>query len=160
MFNIVDQNHRCVLQSMPQTLFQMENEMIIQVRHCRFILLGMLLSVSVFLFGGCAALVVGGAAGAGTVAYVGGELKAEEEASLNRAWAASQMAMKSLEFAVTSREKDAFSAQLVARGAGDKKIKIKLKSQSDKVTEIRIRVGIFGDESLSLRILDKIRSYY
>jgi len=106
------------------------------------------------------ALLIGGAAGAGTVAYVAGELKSTEEVSLNRAWKATQKAMNDLELAITSREKDAFNGQLIARGAGDRKIKVKLKRQSDTLTEIRIRVGILGDEPLSLHILEKIKKRF
>jgi hypothetical protein len=106
---------------------------------------------------GCAACLIGGAAGGGTVAYVAGELKSIEEVSLDRAWTASKKAVGDLEFAITNMEKDAFYGQLTARGAGNKKIKIKLEKESDTVTEIRIRVGIFGDESMSRQILDKIK---
>ena len=109
---------------------------------------------------GCAALLIGGAAGAGAVAYVGGELKSTEEVAMNRAWEAASKAMDDLEFAVTSKEKDAFLGQLIARGAGDKKIRVKVKKQSDTVTEIRIRVGIFGDESMSRQILDRIKKRF
>jgi hypothetical protein len=114
------------------------------------------------LLSGCppAALLIGGAAGGGAVAFVGGELKSTEEVSLNRAWGAAKKAMDDLEFAITSEEKDAFYGQFTARGAGDKKIKVKLKKQSDTVTEIRIRVGIFGDESLSRQILDTIKKRF
>jgi hypothetical protein len=119
------------------------------------------LAILLLLFGaGCAALLVGGAAGAGTVAYVAGELKSTENVSLDRAWKATQSAMKELEFAVTQKEKDALEAELTARGAGDKKVKVQLEKKADHVTEIRIRVGTFGDESLSIQILDKIKSRF
>jgi hypothetical protein len=36
---------------------------------------------------------------------------------------------------------------------------VKLEKQSDTVTEIRIRVGTFGDEALSRQILDKIKTH-
>lgn len=124
------------------------------------LLLLTVLGLSLLLGYGCAALVIGGAAGAGTVAYVGGELKAVEEVTMNRAWEAANRAMGDLEFVVTSKEKDAFYGELIARGAGDKKIKIKVKKQSDTVTEIKIRIGVFGDESLSRQILDKIKARF
>ena len=72
-----------------------------------------------------------------------------ESIPLNRAWNATQKAMKRSGFTVTSKEKDAFDAKLIARGAGDKKVTIKLKKQSGNITEIRIRVGMIGDESMS-----------
>ena len=126
----------------------------------KHLLLVSTLGLSLILSYGCAALLIGGAAGAGAVAYVGGELKSTEEVAMNRAWEAASKAMDDLEFAVTSKEKDAFLGQLIARGAGDKKIRVKVKKQSDTVTEIRIRVGIFGDESMSRQILDRIKKRF
>ena len=51
-----------------------------------------------------------------------------ESIPVNRAWNATQKAMKRSGFTVTSKEKDAFDAKLIARGAGDKKVTIKLKN--------------------------------
>ena len=120
----------------------------------------MLLGSALIMNSGCAALLVGGAAGAGSVAYYYGELKATEEVSMTRAWSATQKAMTDLGYSITDKGKDAFYAELVARGAGDKKVKIKLESQTDTLTDIKIRVGMFGNESLSRRILDKIKKHY
>jgi len=121
-----------------------------------------LLALGVIVLSGCTALWVAGgaAAGAGTVAYAMGELKSTEEIGLVPAWEATQQAIKDLEFATTSKEKDAVEAKLIARGTADKKIKIRLIKQSDAVTQIRIRVGTFGDETLSRQILEKIKSHF
>ncbi len=115
------------------------------------------------LTAGCAAVLVGGAAaaaGVGTYAYVSGELKGSEAVSLDRAWSASQAAMKDLEFPITNKAKDALQGELTARTAADKRIVVKLKKVSDKTTDIRIRVGTFGDETVSRLILDKIKSHF
>ena len=118
----------------------------------------LLLMVLTLLFNsGCAALVIGGAAGAGSYAYISGELKTNESVSLNRAWNATQKAVKKSGFTVTSKDKDDFYAKLIARGAGDKKLTIKLKKQSDNITEIKIRVGMIGDESMSRLVYDEIK---
>jgi hypothetical protein len=123
-------------------------------------LLTSLLGLSLLINSGCPAVLLGGAAGAGSVAYITGELKSTEEVPMSRAWRATQKTMNDLGFAITSMEKDAFYGQIIARGAGDKKVKIKLERQSDKLTGIRIRVGTFGDEPLSLQILNNIRKRY
>jgi hypothetical protein len=123
-------------------------------------LIAVIICVSAWLGYGCTALVVGGAAGAGAVAYVRGELTAVEDVSLDQAWSAAKQAMSDLEFSVTSAEKDAFDGKLIARGASDKKIVVKLERQSDAVTEIRIRVGTFGDEAMSREILEKIKKRF
>ena len=110
---------------------------------------------------GCAVVLLGagGAAGAGTVAYVGGELKSSENVSLDRAWNASQVAIGSMGFTVTSQEKDGFSGKLIARGAEDRRVTVKLKKQTDEVTQIGIRVGTFGDKTLSRQVLEEIKKH-
>jgi len=75
------------------------------------LLLALLLGFSLLINNGCPALLVGGAAGAGTGAYIGGELKSTQEVSLNRAWKATQMAMDDLKFHITGKEKDVFGAK-------------------------------------------------
>ena len=101
---------------------------------------------------------VGGAAAAGVggYAYVNGESKSTLSASLDKSWEAAQGAMQDLEFPVINRQKDVLEAELTARNASDKKIAIKLKKLSETATEVRIRVGTFGDEPLSRLILEKI----
>ncbi|RLI36162.1 hypothetical protein DRO66_06130 [Candidatus Bathyarchaeota archaeon] len=126
------------------------------------LLLTLILGLSLLVNSGCPAFFIGagGAAGIGTYAYIVGELKSTEEISLNTAWDATQKAMKDLEFTITSKEKDAFDGQLIVKGAANKIIKIKLNRQSDTLTEIRIRVGAFGDTSLSLQILESIKKQF
>ncbi|UJS18033.1 MAG: DUF3568 domain-containing protein [Candidatus Jettenia sp.] len=119
------------------------------------ILLGIIVSSS----SGCVALLVGGGAGAGTIAYLKGDLRSLEEASLERVWEAAQKAIQELEFVVTSKQKDIFSAKFTAHGAQDKKVTVDLKKISDNLTEIKIRVGIFGDESLSRLLLERVRKH-
>jgi hypothetical protein len=108
------------------------------------------------LLTGCAAVIVGGAAGAGTYAYISGELKVSENASLDRCWSATQGAMKDLEFTVTTSKKDALQGQVVAKTAADQKVEIRLTKTTDALTEIRIRVGTFGDQAMSQLIVQKI----
>jgi hypothetical protein len=110
---------------------------------------------------GCALFVVGAAAGAGAVGYawVDGEVQSTESASLDRTWNATLAAMKDLEFPVTSQSKDALEANLTARNASNTSIAIKLKNLSNISTEIHIRVGTFGDESMSRTILNKINNH-
>lgn len=129
------------------------------MRHVRYLLVaGLLVSASLSI--GCPAVLVGGAAGGGAVAFIRGELKTTEEVSLNRAWRAAQTAMGDLEFTITDKEKDAFDARIHASGAGDKAIDVALKKISPTRTEIGIRVGLFGDESLSRQILEAIKKRF
>jgi hypothetical protein len=126
------------------------------IMRLRNLLLIISLGIIVLSGTGCASLVGGGTA-AGTVTYIFGELKSVEEASLESTWEATQKTMKDLELIVTSREKDTLAARLIARGVNDKKIVIKLKKISEELSEVKIRVGTFGDEALSRNILKHLK---
>ncbi|HEX3034438.1 MAG TPA: DUF3568 family protein [Thermodesulfobacteriota bacterium] len=121
-----------------------------------------ILGISLLLNTGCAAVLLGGAAaaGAGTILYVKGESQSTDDVSIDKAWRATILAVDDLGFVVTSKEKDAVSARLTALTADNKEVKITLNRKADKVTQIAIRVGTLGDESLSRLILDKIREHY
>ncbi|MHC4702930.1 MAG: DUF3568 family protein, partial [Planctomycetota bacterium] len=58
---------------------------------------------------------------------------------------------------VTSKSKDALVAQITSFDAQDKKIKIKLKAETDETTKLSIRIGTFGSETKSRMIYQKIR---
>ena len=129
----------------------------------RLLVVGLLGLSSIFSYG-CPAVLIGagGAAGAGTYAFIGGEITSAEEVGVDKAWEAAKKAMDELGFTITRKEKDAFDSQfeLVAFGAAKKKIIVKLNRKSNAVTEIRIRVGMFGDENLSRSILEKIKKHF
>jgi len=116
------------------------------------------LSVAAILFqGGCVAVVAAGAAGTG-VAWYSGKLEANLNDDLDAVFQASQKALAQLEFAKISDKKSGVDAELVSRTALDKKIEITLQKVTDGTTKVAIRVGVFGDESLSMTILDKIKA--
>jgi alanine dehydrogenase len=125
-------------------------------------ILAVLLLASLAAFGGgCALLVVGAAAGAGAggYAYVNGELKSTESASLDKSFEATLAAMKDLNYPVINQSKDVLQAQVTARNSSDKKIVVSLKKVAAAATEFRIRVDTFGDEALSRKILTQIQSH-
>ena len=122
------------------------------------VLLAVLLVGVAVLAGGCvAAVVAAGAGAAGTVAYMGGDLEAVESRSLADVYEATLKALEQLELSATKEGKDALSAVIVARDAQDKKIAIKLRASTEETTKISIRVGVFGDETKSRLIYQKIR---
>jgi hypothetical protein len=119
-----------------------------------------LILVLILLLNNACAFLAGGAAGIGAIAFIGGELKSTEEVSLDRAWDATKKAMDDMEFTVKSKEKDALSAQLTARLVSGKQVTINLKKESDRFIEISIRIGVFGNEFLSQKILETIRKNF
>ncbi len=103
-------------------------------------------------------LVAAGAAGAGTVAYVRGELDASLGNGYESVVQASNRAIDQLQFKKISESKDALKAVLIARTASDKKVQITVTKVSETLTKVEIRVGVFGNEALSTTILEKIKS--
>lgn len=109
---------------------------------------------------GCFLVAVGaaGAAGAGTVAYVRGELDATLGNQYNPVVDAAARAVSQLQFALISENRDAFNAEIIARTAQDKKIEIKISRQADDLTNLSIRIGMFGNEEESRAILDRVKA--
>jgi hypothetical protein len=122
----------------------------------RRLFVAVLLGAALAGLSGCLAVAAG--AGAGAVAYVRGELEANLGNDYDRVVTAARNAIKDLEFAKVSENKDALKAELVARTAMDKKVVISISNSGKKLTNIKIRVGVFGDEPLSMSILDKIKA--
>ena len=124
----------------------------------------MLILVSTFLAGsllliqGCVVAAVGAGA-VGTVAYIKGDLEAVEDADIDRVYAAAESAADDLGLSVISKKKDKLSANIVARDAEDKKIDISMTAKSEGTTKISIRVGIFGNETKSRLIYNKIKEH-
>lgn len=112
---------------------------------------------SLFCASGCVAVMAGAGAGA-AVAYVRGDLDATLDANFDKSVRAANRAIEALKYAKISQKEDALVAVIVARNARDKKIELRLAKQTDGVTKIKIRVGTFGDEELSLTILDKVKA--
>ena len=108
---------------------------------------------------GCAAAWVGAGfgAGAGTVAYFRGDLEAMEPSNIDAVLKATEKAIKELELKVSKKTKDKMSAVIVARDAQDKKVTIKLSAAVEGSTKLSIRVGMFGNETKSRLIYQKIR---
>jgi hypothetical protein len=118
------------------------------------VLLITLLAGTAVLIQGCVAAAVG--AGAGTMAYIRGDLETVQAKQLDAVYKAAQKAAEQLELNITEKTKDAMTARIVARDAQDKKITIKLAATAENTTKLSIRVGWFGSETKSRLIYQKI----
>lgn len=105
---------------------------------------------------GCLVLAAGAGAGA-AVAYVRGQLEANVNGGFEATVNATSRALQQLSIAKVNEQRDALIAVITARNAADKKIEIRLENAARELTKVRIRVGIMGDESLSIAILEKIK---
>ncbi len=120
--------------------------------------LSLCISALLFFNQGCAVVLLGGAAaGVGTVAFMRGELKSTQTIPFDLAWSATLATAEESGFLVIKEQKDAFSAVLMLRDAKNRKIQINLKKESESLTEIGIRVGVFGDQPISQTLLQKIK---
>ena len=122
----------------------------------RHVILISLLLGSMLLLQGCVVAAVGLGA-AGTIAYARGDLQALESESIDELYEATLKALEELELLPTSKNKDALGAEIITYDAQDKKITIRIKSTAEGTTKLSIRVGVFGSETKSRLIYQKIR---
>jgi len=124
----------------------------------------MRLLVRILVFGalliggsGCAALLIGGAGAAGYAGYkyVKGEAKQFYPHPLAQTWTAVRESVQQLGMPVTYEAADQFGARLESVTAEGKKVTIKLVPRGYG-TELRVRVGMFGDEYVSKRLLAQV----
>jgi hypothetical protein len=133
----------------------------------RDLILAVLLVSTLVAAQGCALFVIGAVAGAaaGTVSYVGNELRSTQEVSIDKAWSAANDAVKELQFSVVSGKtyKDATGGTLTARTAKDQEVRIQLVRTSDRLTETRIRVGTFDtteNRTMAQLVWDKMKARF
>ena len=117
------------------------------------------LALAILFGSGCAAVVVGAAAGAGAIIYHQGELRSSETANYDVAWDASLAGLKDLNYVVVDKLKGALKGRIIARAPGDKKVTIDLEKESGMATRIGIRIGTLGNEAQSRTVLDAIKKH-
>lgn len=113
------------------------------------------------LLSGCAALVVGAAAGGATVSYVNNELRATESVTLERVWKATQRAVQDAGYVRVSERQDARQALWKGTNAVDQQVVVHLQRLADDRTQIRIRVGVVStaqNRQAALDLYDRIRA--
>ena len=115
-----------------------------------FLLVQVALAVAV-LCQGCW-VVVAGAGAAGAVAYAKGDLQAVESHDVDAVYAATKKAIADIGLVVVADSK----TEVVARDSSDRKITIRLTPAAENATRLSIRVGVFGDETMSNFIYGKI----
>jgi len=113
--------------------------------------------MAVAQFSGCAAVVVGGAAGAGGAMYFTGKLEDTINRPVTKVYDASLRALKQMGLPVLEHEHDSMTAKIKSLFADDKKVWIDIESVTVDTSRITVRVGLIGDEAKSRRILESIR---
>ncbi len=117
--------------------------------------IGLGVGLSIFA-AGCPVVLVGAGA-AGTVAYLEGALKSVEPHPLDQVYAVVQTVLKEKDMKIVGKQvKEKNRAEVTARDEGDRKVNIILTSEYEGITNISIRIGVFGDESRSRAIYMRI----
>jgi hypothetical protein len=114
--------------------------------------------LAIFLFPGCALLVVGGAAvgaSTGTFFYVNGELKTDYYATFDKVWGACERTVADM------RGIEVAPARELAQGTittliNDEKVYFDVKYKSKNFTTVSIRVGLMGNKLSSQLLHDRI----
>jgi hypothetical protein len=106
---------------------------------------------------GCLLLAAGAVAG-GTVAYVKGDLEADVDGDVARTVEASKAAMEDLKLPVMGSYAIGGEGKVEARLGTDNKATVNVNARTEKVTHVSIRIGTFGDGSMSQTILERIKA--
>jgi hypothetical protein len=120
--------------------------------------IGSLFLLSLVLLQGCTALLIGasGAAGAAGAAWVQGDLEATLDAAPQAIEQAAVQAFEQMGIRLISSSSTALDGKIIGRTATDTKIDIRIESEEENRSDISIRVGTFGDQKMSRRLLDQI----
>lgn len=105
---------------------------------------------------GCVAPSVNDHAEAAT--YTRGDLETSLPNDFNFVLEATHRAIRKLGFTEISVKNEPLSAVVVARATGDRKIELSISGAGKGLTNIRIRVDLFGDEQFSRSVLDGIKA--
>ena len=117
----------------------------------------LLMPYLLFHLSGCGVLILGGAA-AGTVGYVSGDLKATLEGKFENVVDATDQAISDNSITQVAKDETQHSVVYELRTLQDDKIALTITRASRDLTNVIIRVGVFGDEPLSRHILTEIEN--
>jgi cytochrome c-type biogenesis protein CcmE len=111
-----------------------------------------------FLFSGCAALVVSGAAvsaGTGTYFYINGELKTDYIASFDKVWNACEKTVADMRGTEVQPVKEIAKGTITAT-INDEKVKFEITYRAKNRITVGIRVGLVGNKLSSQLLHDRI----
>jgi hypothetical protein len=106
---------------------------------------------------GCVIAAIG-AASAGTVVYVRGEIESYFDTDVQNLYDATVKAMGDLKYYVIEQSHDSLYAKIVARNSADQKVTVTIDGSSREAVKVTIRVGFWGDETASRAVLDRINA--
>lgn len=111
-------------------------------------------AAAVLWLSGCGPLLVAGAAVGGYV-WSQGALSRTYRASVPAVHAATEAALRSLGITILNSEHDSLGGKIDAKRAGGEDVDIRI-HRRDRVTEVKVRVGIVGDRAKAQEIHEAI----
>ena len=112
-----------------------------------------------FLQAGCGVLLLAGGAGTSAIAFATGELRVTEAVPIATLHEATKSAVETLRYvdveAILEGEGDRIRWR--ATTAGGDPVDIRLVARGPEQTDLRIRIGVFGNEARSRLVLEQIR---
>jgi hypothetical protein len=108
------------------------------------------------LLSGCGALLLVGGAGTSAIAFATGELQSTEPYSLEALDQACATALDEMAYSEIDTVREADKIRWRAKTSGGDPVDLRLQSKGPKSTDLRIRIGIFGNESRSRLLLEQI----
>lgn len=126
--------------------------------------LGLLFAAPPLVLTGCAPPMILASAGfqalsSGTAVYINGELEVAYRVPLEDVWVATQAAFEDMQFTVTdARRRTEVKALLFAEELSGRETTVTVVASTPVVTQVTVRVGFVGDQSLSRLIVDRIEA--
>lgn len=106
-----------------------------------FLLIG---AADLLLTTGCIALVVGAGAGAGTFAYVEGELSRSYEAKYDTTYEVCKSILKDLKQPILEEKTDGIQTTIKSERTDGTPMTVRVRISSLEWTEVSVRTGVFG----------------
>jgi hypothetical protein len=106
---------------------------------------------------GCLAAVFAGAAAGTGVAYWQGRLEVHVDGGPLDYAVPAEQAVEDIGGSVESVESHDRLVVVTGRTADDKRIEIRVERRTQRTSLLAIRIGVFGDEELSIALYDKIK---
>ena len=126
------------------------------IKRCRFVTLFFVFAMTL---SGCAEAVlvgVGAAGGAGAVLYAKGKMVEEVDVPFSKAHTAAVAALKDLELPIKKDTEKGLKAKVESQYPDGKFVWVNIRAVTESSSKISVRVGVFGDKSMSKKIFDAI----
>jgi len=120
-----------------------------------------LLCVSLLVASGCTAVLVGSgvAVGAAAVGWHRGWLRTTIDQPLERVQKATRSALTDFEVALVSESSGPEALTLGGTLSDGRQVLVKLKVLDQKATAVRVHIGFWGDQDLSVKLLEQIKKH-